>query len=116
MPFGAEIIDSALWDDLRDLELKLTPAGVHVEEADLLAEAGWEELEDSWFGQERVNQKRLDDLRNLEQEMFEQARKVAADLTADSCLLEGVNMAEVLRMHGKNPKRLARKGTSKKLA
>lgn len=105
----------ALWYDLRDLELKLTPAGVHVEEADLLAEAGREDLEEPWFGQERVNQHRLDDLRSLEQEMFEQARKVAADLTAESCLLEGVNMAEVLRMQSKNPKRLVRKGTSKKL-
>lgn len=57
----------------------------------------------------------LDDLRSLEQEMFEQARKVVADLPAESAVLEGVNMAEILRLQSKNPKKLVRKGTSKKL-
>ena len=106
----------ALWEDLQDLELKLTPAGVDAKQADLLAEAGWEDLEESrLLGKERVNQHRLDDLRSLEQEMFEQARKVVADLPAESAVLEGVNMAEILRLQSKNPKKLVRKGTSKKL-
>ncbi|CAJ1376349.1 unnamed protein product [Effrenium voratum] len=103
----------ALWRDLNGLELKLTPAGVDPEGFQLLEASTPLEI-DQWLEEEEAHQKRLEDLRGLQQEMFEQARKAAADLTPDACLLEGLNMAEILRLP-KGSKKLVRKATTKNL-
>eukprot|EP00913_Durusdinium_trenchii_P016378 g15395.t1 len=74
----------AIGRDLISLERKLTPAGVAAEQADLLAEAGLDDLDEPWLEEEQANKQRLASLRSMQQEMFEQARQVAIDLTPES--------------------------------
>jgi len=83
---------------LQELENNLTPSRMMPEEAERLEQAGKPpSLDDSWWEEELLAQRRHQDLRAMQKEMLKQVRQVADNLTPDACLLEALNMAEILR-------------------